>query len=473
MKDPCRECDNLEKRNLFFEQSGSSLLDETDSQYPMVLGQSFTESREDNLKYKHLFETAPDAVFIADAESGLILDANESAAKLLGIPIDEILGMHQTQLHPPKETERYKKIFMERIKQRSTVFFDDIYVCHKDGQKIPVQINSTVTQIGSKKIIYGIFRDITEQQRLSRNLASSEARFKRLAEAAFEAIVIHEQGKTIDANQQYLDMFGYTLDEIKSIPGIQTIASQSRALVKEKMASKYEGVYDAFGMKKDGTIFPVQIHAKEAVQDGRNVRIAAIRNMTEQKTLKKNLQQSERKYKALYDKAPVALFRTGLDGMLLNCNKACLLFFGLSQDEPQENYLNRINVGEHYVDPERHVAFIKTLTQNKRVKHFEAELRKADGSTFWVSISAEIFPEAGYIEGAMYDITVKKCLTKTEHLVLEILLKGKSNKQIARQLRRSVRTVEDHRARIMHKLGVDNLVDLTRKVLDQNHYYSM
>jgi len=54
-------------------------------------------------------------------------------------------------------------------------------------------------------------------------------------------------------------------------------------------------------------------------------------------------------------------------------------------------------------------------------------------------------------------------LTKTETIVLRLILEGKSNKEIARLRHRSVRTIEDHRSHIMHKLGVDNLVDLVKQ----------
>jgi len=56
-----------------------------------------------------------------------------------------------------------------------------------------------------------------------------------------------------------------------------------------------------------------------------------------------------------------------------------------------------------------------------------------------------------------------KALTKTEIKVLRFILDGNSNKETARLLHRSVRTVEDHRSHIMHKLGVDNLVDLVKQ----------
>ena len=98
--------------------------------------------------------------------------------------------------------------------------------------------------------------------------------------------------------------------------------------------------------------------------------------------------------------------------------------------------------------------------------HFEAELKVPEGGTKWISISAEIFEEQNYLEGSLTDITAMKDLTKVEKTILHHLMQGKSNKEIAFELERSVRTVEDHRANIMRKLDVDNIVDLTQKALN-------
>ena len=59
---------------------------------------------------------------------------------------------------------------------------------------------------------------------------------------------------------------------------------------------------------------------------------------------------------------------------------------------------------------------------------------------------------------------VRKVLTRTEARVLQLILTGKSNKEIAGLRHRSVRTIEDQRRRIMHKLGAENLVDLVKQV---------
>lgn len=121
--------------------------------------------RESEEKYKKLIEVANDAIFIADTETGIIIDANKQAEKLLGLDVKEIIGMHQTKLHPEGEAERYRKIFMEDV-QSGTNISDELYVCNKSGEKIPVEISASVMEVNGKKIIQGIFRDLRKWKRV-------------------------------------------------------------------------------------------------------------------------------------------------------------------------------------------------------------------------------------------------------------------------------------------------------------------
>lgn len=63
------------------------------------------------------------------------------------------------------------------------------------------------------------------------------------------------------------------------------------------------------------------------------------------------------------------------------------------------------------------------------------------------------------------DIAKGKTLTRSEIKILREVVKGKSNREVAADLRRSVRTVENHRHRLMHKLGAKNAVDLVKKAV--------
>ena len=71
--------------------------------------------------------------------------------------------------------------------------------------------------------------------------------------------------------------------------------------------------------------------------------------------------------------------------------------------------------------------------------------------------------EAALKQNSMDNRFLGKAVSKAEKKVLRLLLDGKSNKEIAYILHRSIRTIEDHRLHIMRKLDVDNLVDLVKR----------
>lgn len=71
-------------------------------------------------------------------------------------------------------------------------------------------------------------------------------------------------------------------------------------------------------------------------------------------------------------------------------------------------------------------------------------------------------------ETELSDTLVGKPLTRTETIILRLILEGRSNKEIAHILSRSTRTIEVHRSHIMHKLNVDNVVELVKRAADIN-----
>jgi len=125
--------------------------------------------RESEAKFRYLFEMANDPIFIADVDSGIIIDANKKAEKMLGIPADQIKGMHQTELHPKEDAERYRKSFERQILDGS-VISEDLYVINAKGERIPVEISSSIATVGGRRIINGIFRDISQRKKTEKLL---------------------------------------------------------------------------------------------------------------------------------------------------------------------------------------------------------------------------------------------------------------------------------------------------------------
>ena len=329
-------------------------------------------------------------------------------------------------------------------------------ISYLDGTQLVIESPESV---GGRSVLHQIIKRYQE----------SCLKYQHFSEAAFEGVVFHKKGIFIESNQQFADMLGYELDEINGLNGLDLFAPESRELAREKIASGDEGPYKANCLRKDGSAFIAEIRAKSIPWRGEEARVAVIRDLTEQKEMERQLIESEKRYRELYHNARACLYRTRIsDGMLLDCSRATARLFGYAnEDQYKENF----SVTSTYVDPQQRQALIEALTKDKRVHGFELQLKRKDGTALWVAMSAEIFPEQDFIEGAMRDITVTKVLTHTEKDILKLLMQGLSNKEIAFKTGRSVRTVEDHRAHIMQKLGVDNIVDLTQKALNlPNHH---
>lgn len=120
-------------------------------------------------KYRTLVELAGDAIFLADTVSGTILDCNINATKLTGRSKSEIIGLNQSELHPPDKAPLYKKIFRDHIESGGAIG-ENLLVAHLDGRTIPVDIHATVFELDGVRVILGIFRDITERKAAEQQL---------------------------------------------------------------------------------------------------------------------------------------------------------------------------------------------------------------------------------------------------------------------------------------------------------------
>jgi PAS domain S-box-containing protein len=111
-------------------------------------------------RYRALFDHAMDAIFVADADTGLLLDANRQAQALIGRSLDDIRTMRQTDLYPSEEFERARHAF-ERAKNEPGLHLVELHVMHQDGTTIPVEINSGgVIESQGRHLHLGIFRDM-------------------------------------------------------------------------------------------------------------------------------------------------------------------------------------------------------------------------------------------------------------------------------------------------------------------------
>jgi len=114
-------------------------------------------------RYHCLFENSKDAIFVVDTETGLLLEVNQHAEMLTGLPRNELAGMHQSKLFPEKEATHYQQRFQSNALS-ADISSDDIEVMHRDGHRIPVSVSASRIELGDEVLVMGIFRDISERK---------------------------------------------------------------------------------------------------------------------------------------------------------------------------------------------------------------------------------------------------------------------------------------------------------------------
>ncbi len=142
-------------------------------------------------KYRALIDNASDAILIAD-EKGNLLEANKKAEQLLGYKKHEFSNMNITQIHPEKERERSFGAFKEIIKNVSGCLID-AQILRKDGKTVPVDITGSLIEFEGKRVLLGIFRDITQRKRAEQiNVENLRLAAADQAKSEFLANMSHE-----------------------------------------------------------------------------------------------------------------------------------------------------------------------------------------------------------------------------------------------------------------------------------------
>nr|CRH07928.1 Putative histidine kinase with SBP bac 3 (Bacterial extracellular solute-binding proteins, family 3) and response regulator receiver domain [Candidatus Magnetococcus massalia] len=173
--------------------------------------------------------------------------------------------------------------------------------------------------------------------------------------------------------------------------GLITLLALHSYLLKRRIGSK------TIDLKRE---IEERSRAEEALQQAHDQLEKRVRERT------RELEVSEMRFRNLFNTALVPLFRTSLDGeevLLANPALAKLLGYA-NMDELQASS----NPNNAYVDDKVRTGFITQLSLKGIVENFEAELYKADGSHIFVEMSAILYPDAGYLEGSIVDITARK-----------------------------------------------------------------
>jgi PAS domain S-box-containing protein len=169
-------------------------------------------------RYRRLLELAGDAILVVDAETGTFVEANRMAEQLLGLTRDELLGKHFTQVHPPEDEGRYRRLFKWCMEHPGGVLSSDLCVIHRDGHRVPVEICSGVMEWAGRKVVQGIFRDLSERRQVEQALRESEERFHLAVQGSNDGLWDWPDMSRDHQwwSPRFYELLGCTPDEIES-----------------------------------------------------------------------------------------------------------------------------------------------------------------------------------------------------------------------------------------------------------------
>jgi len=164
-------------------------------------------------------------------------------------------------------------------------------------------------------------------------LKDSESRFKALSEAAHEGIFIHDKGLGLVVNDVGCEMFGYEPGELVGKHALSIFTDESKEIVMDNIRKGVTYGYEAVGLRKDGSTFDVEIRGKNCIYNGKEVRVAALRDITERKAAEQALKDSESKFREVFENAGDGILVGNLSGQMIEANEAFLKITGYKRDE--------------------------------------------------------------------------------------------------------------------------------------------
>lgn len=129
---------------------------------------------------------------------------------------------------------------------------------------------------------------LEETEREEETVREAEERFRQLAAAAFESIIISEHGKVLDANEQTAVLYDIPMEELRGMPLLELVAPEFRPLVQQYIETGSEQSYESRALRRDGSVVPVEVHGRPIRYQGRQARVAAVRDITERKKLEED-----------------------------------------------------------------------------------------------------------------------------------------------------------------------------------------
>jgi two-component system sensor histidine kinase/response regulator len=364
------------------------------------------QSEED---YRELAESIGDVFFAMDKDLRYTY-WNKASERLTGIPAQDALGKSLYELFPDIKGTRVENLYLEAMRTGQPHSFVTEY--RVKGEDMAFELNAYPSPRG----FCVIAKDVTERKRAEEALRLSQDMFQKAFQASPDIMVVHtlSEGRHVDVNQAFLRLFGYRREEV-----IGRTALELGLWMDSAQRSEYLRI-----LREQGRVRDLEICVRAASGEARTLLMSAEvikvadqdcvvaigKDITDRKQAEEALRASEQRYRLLFERNLAGVFRTTVDGRILDCNEAFVRLFGYSSREEMLSCQAR----GLYHDPADREAFLASLKNQRELTNREYCLRRKDGTSVWVLENSTLLEgeddAPAVIEGTSIDITERKRL---------------------------------------------------------------
>ena len=258
-------------------------------------------------------------------------------------------------------------------------------------------------------------------------LIESEARYRTVLDAAFDAIVtITPDGIVRWFNRGAERIFGYRTDEVIGQPVTLLMPERYRDLcvaglhryLRTGEARVVGGTTELVGLRKDGSEFPIEMFLGETHEHGERLFTGMIRDVTERQRIEDALREARDRFRGIFENAPIGVAMVTLEGRYLQVNHSLCSILGYSEEELQALTWQEIT---HPDDLAASKAFARRIVAGEFPRyHLEKRFLHADGHTVWASLSVSLVRDAEgeplYFVSQIQDVTERK---EVERIIVE------------------------------------------------------
>jgi PAS domain S-box-containing protein len=363
-------------------------------------------------------EHASDGIFWTD-KGGQFAYANEAGCRSLERSRQELLSLQVPDIDPVMPREAWP-VFWETLRSQGSVTIESQQQT-KGGHIFPVEVSANYLEFDRQEYCFAFVRDISERRRAQEAIRESKEFLQSTLDALSSHVaILDDKGNIVAVNaawnrfakanggsraacgmgSNYLEVCQRAADSCSEASSAMEGIRRATAGGREEFSLEYAchgGGHKRWFLMRVTVFGHAETHRI----------VLAHENITNRKLAEEALRESEERYRLLFERNLAGVFRTTVDGRVLECNQAAARQFGY--DSVEEVFrLKTISLYHSIADREALLAKIKA---EKNLNNHEINFRRKDGKPVWVIANMSLVEDptgAETIEATLVDITERK-----------------------------------------------------------------